>query len=92
MTIEQRLERIERTVTLAFKKVLNVSDMALMLGVSESRVRHIASERQLPYYKTNGRIYFDREEVERHLKSNRYPSQQEIDSKAATRIAVGRIK
>lgn len=46
MTIEQRLERIERTVTLAFKKVLNVSDMALMLGVSESRVRHIASERQ----------------------------------------------
>ena len=42
MSIEERLERIERLFTLAFKKALNVTEVAMLLGVSESRVRHMA--------------------------------------------------
>ncbi len=92
MDLDKRLERIERVFTLAFKKVLNVSDVALLLGISESRVRHMTNDGLLPYYKPNGKLYFDKDEIERYLLSNRQSSNVEIDSIAATRIAVSRIK
>lgn len=92
MSIEERLERIERLFTLAFKKALNVADVALLLGVSESRVRHMAREGCLPYSKPNGKLYFDKEDIERYLLADRQPSKAEIKSLATTRLAVNRIK
>lgn len=92
MSIEDRLERIERMVILGFKKVLNVGDVALLLGVSESRVRHLVADKEIPHYKPNGRIYFNKEEIENYLLRNRRPSKTEIDSAATTRLAINRMK
>lgn len=39
MGVEERLERIERLLLLGSKEVLNTSEIALLLGISESRVR-----------------------------------------------------
>ena len=41
MGVEERLERIERLLLLGSKEVLNTSEIALLLGISESRVRHL---------------------------------------------------
>ncbi len=92
MSIDERLERLERLMVVGFKKVLSVADLALYLGISESRVRHMATDQYIPSYKQNGKIYFDKDEIESHLLSNRRPSLAEINSKAATRLAVNRIK
>lgn len=92
MSIDERLERLERLMVVGFKKVLSVADLALYLGISESRVRHMATDQDIPSYKQNGKIYFDKDEIESHLLSNRRPSLAEINSKAATRLAVNRIK
>lgn len=93
MSIEERLERIERLFVLAYKKALNVADVALLLGISESRVRHMANDGTLPYSKPNGgKLYFDKEDIERYLLSNRQLSKSEIESIASTRIAASRIK
>lgn len=92
MNLEQRLERLERLIVVGFKKALSVSDMALYLGLSESRVRHMATAQEIPSYKQNGKLYFDKDEVENHLLSNRRASLSEINSKAVTRLAINRIK
>ncbi|MCM1075995.1 MAG: helix-turn-helix domain-containing protein [Roseburia sp.] len=92
MNLEQRLERLERLIVVGFKKALSVSDMALYLGLSESRVRHMATAKEIPSYKQNGKLYFDKDEVESHLLSNRRASLSEINSKAVTRLAINRIK
>lgn len=92
MSLEERLDRIEQLVILGFKKALNVADVAMLLGVSQSRVRHMANDNTIPSYKTGGKLYFDKDEIENHLLSNRRPSKSEISSLAATRIAVSRIK
>lgn len=92
MSIEERLERIERLFTLAFKKALNVTEVAMLLGVSESRVRHMANDGTLPYSKPNGKLYFDKDDIERYLLAGRQPSKAEIKSLATTRLAVNRIK
>ena len=92
MNLKEQLERMEKLLLLAFKKVLNVSEVALLLGVSESRVRHMTSEGILPYSKPNGKLYFDKADIERYMLSNRQASNSEINSLAATKIAKTRIK
>lgn len=88
--LEERLERIERMVVLASKDVLDVSECAMLLNRSESRIRHMVSERLLPYYKAGGRTLFRKSEIEAHLlkRENRVPTMEEIESRAATRVAL----
>lgn len=84
MSIEQRLERIERLLIITSKEVLTTSDMAILLNVSESRIRHLTSAREIPYYKQGGKTYFKKSEIEEWQLSQRIPSNQEIKCKAAT--------
>lgn len=41
MGVEERLERIERLLLLGSKEVLNTSEIALLLGISESQCKRI---------------------------------------------------
>lgn len=92
MSIEERLERMERLLVIGTKNVLNTAEAALMLGVSESRVRHLCCERRLPYYKQCGKTYYRKQEIEDWMLAERIPTDNEISSIAATRLAVERIK
>ncbi len=78
MDIEKRLERIERLLVIGTKEVLNTADVALLLDVSESRIRHLTSAREIPYYKQGGRTYFKKSDIEEWQLSQRIPTNQEI--------------
>lgn len=90
--LKQALGEIKRSMLVMFKNVWNVSDLALVLGLSASRVRHMAADGVIPSYKQNGSLYFKREEIEAWQTANRYASREEIDSRAATYCATRRIK
>lgn len=90
--IRQTLGEIKRSVIVMLKNVWNVSELAMVLNVSESRVRHMASEQVIPTYKQNGALYFKRDEIEAWQTANRTASKAEIDIQAATKCAVSRIK
>lgn len=89
--IKQTLADIKRTVTVMMKNVWSVADLALVLNVSESRVRHMAAEQVIPTYKQNGSLYFKREEIEAWQTQNRTASKSEIASQAATYCATRRL-
>ncbi len=91
MSIEQRLERLERIMLLQFKNVLNVDDVAIILSVSTDRVRHLVSKRLIPYYKQGNRTFFKKSEIEEWQLSDRIPTNAEINSKAATHIAINKL-
>lgn len=63
--IIERLDRIERMLTLATKRVFSVADLAAYIGVSEKTVRNNVQD--IPHYKQNGRVYFRRSEVDEYL-------------------------
>jgi excisionase family DNA binding protein len=85
MSIEERLERIERLVVSAFVDVLSTRDVAYLLNLSESRVRHLVSEKKLPHYRSeNGRVYFHKDEIQQWQLAHRVPTQKEINSMAVT--------
>lgn len=90
MNIEQRLERIERLLIIGSKEVLTTSDVALLLNISESRVRHLASAREIPYYKQGSRTFFKKSEIEEWQLSQRIPTNKEIKRRATTYTVINK--
>lgn len=93
--IEQsQLDRIERNTLLAAKNVLQLSDVAIITGLSLSTLYRLTSRNEIPFYKPNGRkgIYFDRQEIEMWMKQDRQFTRQELDQQVATDMAVAALK
>ncbi len=92
MSADERLERIERLILIQSKEALTVSEVALMLGLSESRVRHLTSEKELPYYKQGKNTYFKKSEIEHWMLKDRVPTNQEIKAQATTHVVINHPK
>lgn len=90
MSIEERLIRIERMVLIGSKNVLDTSEVAMMLNLSESRIRHLVSEKNIPHYKQGSKTYFRKSEIEQWQCSKRIPTNKEIDSIADTYLVINR--
>lgn len=90
--IRAALGEIKRSVIVMMKNVWNVADLALVLNISESRVRHMAAEQIFPTYKQNGSLYFKRDEIEAWQTRYRTASKEEINSQASTYCATSRLK
>jgi excisionase family DNA binding protein len=90
--IEELLEKIERLSLLAAKNVLTVSDLAVLIGVSESRIRHMVHDNDLPYYRQGKKIFFKKSEIEDWQLDTRVPSRQEVENKADTYITLKRLR
>lgn len=85
--IISRLERIESLSTLAAKNVLNIDDVAILMGMSKGYVYQLTHDKKIPFYKPTGKqIYFDRSEVEAWMKRNRVNSVDEAQSKAVSYV------
>lgn len=92
METNERLERIEKLLTIQGKEALKVSEAAMFLGISESRLRHLTSERRIPYYKQGGSTFLKKSEIEAWMLAQRVPTTEEINIKAATYCATRRVK
>ena len=77
---ESKKEKILRKL----RKLMNLKESALLLCISESRIRHLTSEREIPYYKKGNMVFFKKSEIEKWQLSNRIPTNDEIKSKATT--------
>lgn len=88
MDIEERLIRIERMVLIGSKNVLDTSEVAMMLNLSESRIRHLVSSKDIPHYKQGAKTYFKKSEIEDWQCSKRIPTNKEISSLATTHMVL----
>ncbi len=88
--MKEQLDRIERLVRVGAKEVLNVEEVALMLGVSKSRVYHLVCSRDIPHYKNGKSVLFKKSEIEDWQLRDRIPTNEEIDIKAATYVATNK--
>lgn len=91
MSIEERLDRIERLVIMGSKEVLNTSEVAMMLNVAVQTVRNMMHEKSIPYYKRGGKAFFKKSEIESWMLQERIPTNEEIKSQAATYVAIKKL-
>ena len=83
-------ERLKRCQHL---NVLEVADVAVMINRTESRVRHLISQRAIPHYcNERGNITFLKSEIEEWMLGNKVSTLSEIQSQASTYIAISSIK
>ena len=84
--IFQKLESIEKMLTeqnMLKKEVLNFNEAAIYLEVSHSHLYKLTSTSKIPSYKPNGKkLYFNRQELNEWLLSNRQISTAEIEEQA----------
>jgi excisionase family DNA binding protein len=65
------------------KTVLNLSEAAKYLDISESHLYKLTSSRQIPHFCPQGKkLYFRRDELDTWLQRNRQSSTDEIDQAA----------
>lgn len=70
------------------KTVLNLTEAAKYLDISESHLYKLTSSRQIPHFCPQGKkLYFRRDELDTWLQRNRQSSTDEID-RAATNYLI----
>lgn len=67
------------------KALLTLEECANYMGMKKNTLYQMTSKRRIPHYKPGGRlVYFDLDEVNAWLKSNRIAPQSEIENLAAS--------
>lgn len=65
------------------KSVLTFNEASKYTGMSKSTLYKLTASRKIPHYKPNGKmVYFEREELDNWLLSNRIAPQSEIEETA----------
>lgn len=86
MTIEQRLEKIEKllnTQSLHNKIVLNIDEVAEFTGLSKLYLYKLTSKNEIPHSKPNGKnVFFNKSEIEQWLLRNRQATNEELQNEA----------
>ena len=80
--ILEKLQAIERYSLLGAKNVLLLDEVALLTGLSKSRLYKLTSGKQIPFYKNAKMLYFDKKEIEDWMRQNKSISQIEAEQKA----------
>lgn len=76
-------DMISANVALNSKEVLTVDEAARYMGIAKSTLYKMMMRREIPYSKPNGKVcFFDRQELEAWLMSNRVATADEIRDKA----------
>ena len=65
----QKIETLQNTL-LNQKKVLTVEELSAYTGYAESYIYKLTSTKQIPHYKSNRKIFFDRDEIDAWVKKN----------------------
>lgn len=89
----REVKRLLLEQTLLKKEVLNFSEAAQYLDISESHLYKLTSRKQVPHYCPQGkRLYFNRAELDRWLQQNRQITDMEIEQQASDYIIQNRRK
>ena len=74
---------------LSQKEVLSMEELTEYTGWKKSHIYRMTSQRAIPFYKPmGGNIFFKRSEIDEWLLRNRQSTEEELSSKATTRLVI----
>lgn len=80
--INGKLDRIERLTLLAAKPVLDIQEAVLFTGFSLGHLYRLTSNKEIPHYKKDRKLYFKKSELEEWMLETRVLTNDEIDAQA----------
>jgi len=92
--IIQKLEQLEKLIenqSLLTKNVLNLNEAAQYLDISQSHLYKLTSTKRIPHFCPQGKkLYFNREELDQWLLSNRQSTNAQIDKAAVNYLLMNK--
>lgn len=82
MTTEKALERLVALAELAVKPMLSAKECSEYTGYSMGQIRALCNAKRIPYYKNEGKVFFDRKEIHAWLHRGRVATDEEINQRA----------
>ena len=83
ISLKELAKRVADKTIFCTKEVLTSEEVARYMGVSRSYLYKLTMRREIPHYKPRGKIcYFNRQEVEQWLQSNRVATDTELNNQA----------
>lgn len=81
--LNQVADLITANTIFCTKEVLTSDEAAKYMGVSKSYLYKLTMRQQIPHYKPMGKLcYFNRQELEQWLQSNRVATDDELNDRA----------
>ena len=81
--LNQVADLITANTIFCTKEVLTSDEVAKYMGVSKSYLYKLTMRQQIPHYKPMGKLcYFNRQELEQWLQSNRVATDDELNDRA----------
>ena len=81
--LKQVADLITANTIFCTKEVLTSDEAARYLGISKSYLYKLTMQQKIPHYKPMGKMcYFNREDLEQWLQSNRVATDEEISQQA----------
>lgn len=83
-SLEQRVNELEKSALTADdeligKEYLTIQDVCKLTGFKASRVYHMTSGKQIPYYRPGGKvIMIHRDDLKAYMTQNRFPTAEEL--------------
>ena len=84
--LSDKLDAIHSLTAIAAKTILDITEAAVFTGFSVGHLYRLTSTKQIPHYKKNRKLYFRKAELEEWLTEEAVPTEDDINSQAATYI------
>lgn len=82
--ISERLDRIEQLALINTKPILDVKEAAIFTGFSVKYLYRLTSTKQIPHFKKNAKLLFDKSELKSWLTEHKVLTEAEINQRATT--------
>lgn len=91
--LKQVADLITANTIFCTKEVLTSDEAARYMGVSKSYLYKLTMNQQIPHFKPMGKMcYFNRQELEQWLQSNRIATAVEVEQRAVNYLISGKVK
>lgn len=85
--IDERFDKLEAATLIGSKETLTVEEAALYIGYKVKGLYTLTSQKRIPHYKKNGKLYFDKQELDQWMKDKKVRTSAEINNMAETYTA-----
>lgn len=90
--INDKLDRLASLTLIGVKNTLDLDEAALYTGYTKAYLYQMTSRREIPHFKRDRKLYFDKAELDRWLTASRIPTRAETEAKAATYVSTHPIR
>ena len=86
--LSEKLDEIRKLTAISSKMVLKIDEASLLTGYTTGHLYRLTSTKRIPHYKKGRDLFFRKDELERWLTNTPILTQDEVNSKASTYIAL----